>query len=112
MQPLIDVRCVLNFKKQKKTTTISLRRPTLPKAKSHVPKMFCVRDGIDVPLHDALIIRTTNKNCELSEGEELDTYVRSVLENSPAYRVGVRPGDIILSIAGLQIKNSKHPSGL
>ena len=37
-----------------------------------------------------------------------DTYVRSVLKNSPAYRVGVRPGDIILSIANLQIKNSKH----
>ncbi len=39
---------------------------------------------------------------------EFDTYVRSVLKNSPAYRAGVRPGDIILSIANLQIKNSKH----
>ena len=37
-----------------------------------------------------------------------DTYVRSVLKNSPAYRAGVRPGDIILSIADLHIKNSKH----
>ena len=39
---------------------------------------------------------------------ESNTYVRSVLKNSPAYRAGVRPGDIILSIANLQIKNSKH----
>ncbi len=39
---------------------------------------------------------------------EFDTYVRSVLKNSPADRAGVRPGDIILSIADLQIKNSKH----
>ena len=39
---------------------------------------------------------------------EFDTYVRSVLKNSPAYRAGVLPGDIILSIADLQIKNSKH----
>ena len=39
---------------------------------------------------------------------EFDTYVRSVLKNSPADRAGVHPGDIILSIADLQIKNSKH----
>ena len=39
---------------------------------------------------------------------EFDTYVRSVLKNSPAYKAGVRPGDIILSIADLQINNSKH----
>ena len=39
---------------------------------------------------------------------EFDTYVRSVLKNSPADRAGVHPGDIILSIAELQIKNSKH----
>ena len=39
---------------------------------------------------------------------ESNTYVRSVLKNSPAYRAGVRPGDIILSIADFQIKNSKH----
>ncbi len=39
---------------------------------------------------------------------EFGTYVRSVLKNSPAYRAGVRPGDVILSIADLQIKNSKH----
>ena len=39
---------------------------------------------------------------------EFDTYVRSVLKNSPADIAGVHPGDIILSIADLQIKNSKH----
>ena len=39
---------------------------------------------------------------------EFNTYVRSVLKNSPAYRAGVRPGDIIVSISELQIKNSKH----
>ena len=39
---------------------------------------------------------------------EFDTYVRSVLKNSPADRAGVHPGDIILAIADLQIKNSKH----
>ena len=39
---------------------------------------------------------------------EFDTYVRSVLKNSPADRAGVHPGDIILSISDLQIKNSKH----
>ena len=41
--------------------------------------------------------------------EEFDTtYVRYVLKNSPAYKAGVRPGDVIVSIADLQIKNSKH----
>ena len=40
--------------------------------------------------------------------DESGTYVRSVLKNSPASKAGVLPGDIILSIAGLQIKNSKH----
>ena len=40
--------------------------------------------------------------------EESDTYVRYVLKNSPAYKAGVRPGDVIVSIADLQIKNSKH----
>ena len=39
---------------------------------------------------------------------EFDTYVRSVLKNSPADRAGVHPGDIILAIADLKIKNSKH----
>ena len=40
--------------------------------------------------------------------DEFGTYVRSVLENSPASKAGVLPGDIIVSIAGLKIKNSKH----
>ena len=41
-------------------------------------------------------------------GEFDTTYVRYVLKNSPAYKAGVRPGDVIVSIADLQIKNSKH----
>ena len=38
---------------------------------------------------------------------EFATYVMSVVKNSPAHRAGVRPGDTIVSIANLQIKNSK-----
>ena len=44
----------------------------------------------------------------LGDVEEFSTYVRSVLKKSPAYRAGVRPGDIIVSIASSRIKNSKH----
>ncbi|MDA9689242.1 trypsin-like peptidase domain-containing protein [Betaproteobacteria bacterium] len=44
----------------------------------------------------------------LGKEGEFYTYVRSVLTNSPAYRAGVRPGDIILAIGGLRIRNSKH----
>ena len=54
-------------------------------------------------------IQPANFSNEYSENlEEFGTYVRSVLKNSPASKAGVLPGDIILSIAGLQIKNSKH----
>ena len=42
------------------------------------------------------------------EREEFSAYVRSVLKNTPADHADVRPGDIILSIADLKIKNSKH----
>ncbi len=37
-----------------------------------------------------------------------NAYVRYVVKNSPADRADVRPGDIILSLADLKIKNSKH----
>ena len=39
-------------------------------------KMYQIREGIEVSLHDAIFVKTTAKNCEISAGEDISLYAR------------------------------------